>query len=236
MTGTDTGVGKSWVTAAIALCLKQSGLKVGVIKPVATGVTNPLDPANDASIMLAASGWPVNQAFVQMANPISYEAAAAPTVAARAQGHRLEWPHLVYSVESSAQAWLEHGADCLLIEGVGGLHCPLAEGGKTVLDLISLLDYPSIVVARRGLGTLSHTIGVVKALQARPNRILGVILNQVPADNPAGLPESTAALELTSHIAPAAVLMDGKLADGPADIAARMGILRWETRLAQPRW
>ena len=237
VTGTNTDVGKTWVTAAIAQCLSNEGLKVGVIKPAATGLTDLFSPNSDPMILLKMAGWPITKEMLQLACPITFEAAAAPTVAARAEGRRLEWAELYQAVQTSIQGWIDLNVDCILMEGVGGLHCPMAEGGKTVLSLIESLDWPVVVVGRRGLGTLSHTMGTVNALRQGPTRVAGVILNHVPGDNADGIPESTAALELSSHIAPVALLHDGQgLSDSPEELAIDLKQIGWASRIARPRW
>lgn len=236
ITGTDTNVGKSWVTAAIAGCLRRSGHTVGVIKPVATGLTDIFAEDTDAVTLLRYAGWDLNEQTLKMACPLTFEAAAAPTVSARAQGRKLDWPEVVTGVQASLAGWAGFGADVVLVEGVGGLECPLAEGGKTVADLVEMLDFPALVVARRGLGTLSHTISAVKRLQRGTARLAGVILNQTPADSPDGIPESTAALELSCRIAPGALLHDGRAAKNPGELARQIDHLRWQTRLGKPRW
>jgi len=237
VTGTDTGVGKTWVCAAIARNLAETGLKVGVIKPVATGLTDLFSDNSDAFCLLQMAGWPIRPEFMKLACPISFEAAAAPVVSARAAGRRLEWSEICDGVIQSIRGWIALDVDCILVEGVGGLHCPMAEGGKTVLDLIEMLDWPAVVVARRGLGTLSKTIGTVNALKQGPSRIAGVILNHIPGDEALGIPESTAALELSTHICPVGLLHDGQgLAKSPEELASHMKWLAWNQRLGRPRW
>ena len=235
ITGTDTGVGKTWLTCAIAACLAAEGLKVGVIKPVATGLTDQFAPDTDAVQLIQSAGWPLTREIMDLANPIAFEAAAAPTVAARAAGRRLEWAEIQQAVSHSINSWKKMGADAILVEGVGGLNCPLAEGSKTVLHLIEMLDWPVLVVARRGLGTLNQTIGTVNALKNGTARMAGVILNHVPGDNADGIPECTAALELSPAVAPVAILHEGHGILEIETLAAKVKPLRWQSRLARPR-
>lgn len=209
MTGTDTDVGKTWVTAGIASWLRKKGRRPGIIKPVATGLADPCAPDSDAAIVLRAGGWPVTPDSIAMANPIHFREPAAPTVAARAEGKSCEWTQVVDAVRRSMIGWANAGADVLLVEGAGGVCCPLAEGGKTMLELIQALDFPALVVARKSLGTLSHTISAVRLLSTGPTRVAGVVLNCLPDEDPHGLAERTAAEELAMHIAPVPVLYDG---------------------------
>lgn len=227
ITGTDTGVGKTWFTAAIARHLTSRGMRVGIIKPVATGITDPCEAGSDTAIALAAAGWPVTREFGELANPVRYLAPAAPTVAARAEGKVSDWSELVASVRSSIAAWANLGAEVLLIEGAGGVCCPLAEGGYTMLELMTEIDFPVLIVARKSLGTLNHSISAVRLLGTGPTRTAGVVLNSLPGEDPAGLPESTAAAELASHIAPVPLLYDGP---GPIDR------IDWAGLSARARW
>lgn len=231
VTGTDTGVGKTWFTAAIAESLRSSGKRPGVIKPVATGSADPAAPDTDAVIALRAAGWPVDAEFVDLANPVRFLEPAAPTVAARAEGKTCEWPELLKSIGRSIIGWCEKGADVLLVEGAGGVCCPLAEGGFTMLELIRELDFPALVVARKSLGTLNHTISAVRLLSAGPTRIAGVVLNCLPGENPDGLPESTAAEELAAFIAPVPVLYDGPEAIERVAWGGLPALPRWPLRM-----
>lgn len=227
VTGTDTGVGKTWFTAAIADFLRRQGKRPGVIKPVATGSDNPFADDTDAAVALHAAGWPVDRDFVDLANPVRFLAPAAPTVAARAEGKTCDWPDLLAAVRRSIAGWSDRGADVLLVEGAGGVCCPLAEGGFTMLELIRELDFPALVVARKSLGTLNHSISAVRLIRSGPTRIAGVVLNCLPGEDPEGLPERTAAEELAAFIAPVPVLYDG-----PDSIDR----FRWSELLAPPRW
>lgn len=235
ITGTDTGVGKTYVTAAIAGILADQGLKVGVIKPVATGLSDRFSPEADAVLLLQSAGWPLTQEFMNLANPLTFQAAAAPTVAARAEGRRLEWAEFISSVQNSIQEWGYLGVDCILVEGVGGVNCPLAEGNKTVLNLVEALDWPTLVVARKGLGTLNHTISTINQLKLGPTRLAGLILNHVPGDDPAGVPETTAAIELSSYVAPVPILHVGRNETSLSELRQELKYLDWPARLGRPR-
>ena len=236
VTGTDTDVGKTWITSAVAACLFREGYRPGVIKPVATGIADPMAASTDAAVLLRFAGWPVTPETIALANPVQYRSPAAPTVAARAEGRVSRWEEVLAAVRTSISGWSARGAEVLLVEGAGGVCCPLAEGGKTMLDLIRDLDFPVLVVARKGLGTLGHSIAAAKVLKQAPTRIAGVILNCVPGDDASGLPERTAAAELAGHIAPVPVLHDGAPACDPAEIALAIERLGWYGRTARPRW
>ena len=197
VTGTDTGVGKTWVSAQIVGALVRRGTRAGVIKPVASGIDPacPLPWDSDAAILLDAAGCatPYPASFVDRVNPIRLTAPLAPPVAARLEGFSLTYPYVCERLQRSLDEWTP-GSDLMLVEGVGGLLCPLAER-RTVADLAADLDFPLIIVARRGLGTLNHTLLTLEAARMRGLRVAGVILNgAVPTAAP--LAEQTNAEEL----------------------------------------
>lgn len=182
---TDTGVGKTRVTSALIGLLLAEGRRVGAFKPVATGAeTAAGDQLGDdgralSDALAAAGGAPPPSRVV----PLLFEAPLAPPVAARLEGRRLEYAEL-YRRTLDARDWWAERSDLLLLEGVGGLHCPVAEDA-TLVRLAVDLDYPVLIVARRSLGTLNHTLCTVEVATRRGLRVAGVVLNQAaPVDAP----------------------------------------------------
>lgn len=197
ITGTDTGVGKTAVAAAIVRLLVHQGRRVAALKPVATGATRDGDTwrCEDAEALVQALGGALPLARV---SPWIHEPPLAPPVAARLAGEPLHWPRLRAVVREALAWWAEQGAEVVIVEGVGGFLCPLAEEA-TVADLAIDLDFPLVIVARRGLGTLNHTLLTVEAARMRGLRIAGVVLNgSEPTTN--ALAESTNPDELTRHL------------------------------------
>ena len=172
--GTDTGVGKTFVASAIARTWRAQGRRVGVLKPAASGALWREGRlwSEDAGALIEAIGGGVAPERVA---PMVFEEPLAPPVAARRLGTPLDFGRVVESTRSCLDWWADH-AEVMVVEGVGGLLCPLAEGA-TVADLAIALDYPILIVAHRGLGTLNHTMMTVEAALARSLRIAGVILN-----------------------------------------------------------
>ena len=205
--GTDTGVGKTHVAAAIARVWIKAGHRVGVIKPVSTGGVE-RDGAlrsDDADALIAAittDGSPFPPPPYDRVAPLIYPNSLAPPVAARVAGFSLQPSNVVEAIKSAVEWWTtEARADLLVIEGVGGLLCPLAEQRWTVADLAVQLDYPLLVVAHRGLGTLNHTLMTLEIARARGLRVAGVILNGArPTTDP--LAETTNAAELVARLNP----------------------------------
>lgn len=186
VTATDTGVGKTLVTCAIAWTLRQAGKKVGVSKPFGSGCrsTGPqgalLHP--DA---LALARWDGCDQPPHIINPIRYAAPLAPAVAAELENRPPDYTALAQSLETIAAA-----SDVLLIEGIGGLLVPL-DRQRTVLDLATWLGYPVLVVTRATLGTLNHTAMTVTLLRQRACRVVGLVVNAGPAASQAQPDPST---------------------------------------------
>ena len=226
VTGTDTGVGKTVVASAIARVLRRSGRRVGVLKPVATGVGE-AGRVDDAEDLIAAIGGGV---LVRDVTPLVFRAPMAPVVAARLEGRPLAHAE----VRNAARAGLDRWATCadvLIFEGVGGLLCPLAEG-STVADLAIELDLPLVIVARRALGTLNHTLLTIEAASRRGLRLAGVVLNGSEPTN-APLVESSNAAELARRLRDLPILANIPHGIDPAALPDFANVVDWYA-LARP--
>lgn len=231
ITGTDTGVGKTRVAAAIARCLRQAGLRVGALKPVATGATRDSCGwrCEDAQELIDAIGGGVPLNAVA---PILFEAPLAPPVAARLAGRSLEHEAVRAAVQRAFDWWASR-ADFLLVEGVGGVLCPLAEG-TTVADLAAEIDFPLLIVARRCLGTLNHTLLTVEAARSRGLRLAGIILNaaECPPDT---LVSATNSDELCRRLAGVPLLAEIDHLEDPGSLASELSRIDWPARCARSR-
>ena len=171
ITGTDTGVGKTMVTAALASWLRAEGRDVGVMKPVHTGCRYARGrwrlPDTARLVRAARVTDPVD-----LLTPYRFTPPLSPLAAARRAGRRISLPRLV-----AAHRALARRHRILLVEGSGGLLAPLTER-HTMADLAKRLRWPILIVARAGLGTLNHTLLTVEAARRRGLRIAGIILNQ----------------------------------------------------------
>ncbi len=179
-TGTDTGVGKTTVAAAVACLLRQRGHEVAVRKPVATGGESRGGRlVSEDTIRLADAAGLGPDAWEQV-TPWTFADPVAPPVAARRQGVGLSLEQLIDAVYGTVRP-----GEVLLVEGVGGLLCPLTEN-DTVADLAAALGLPLVVVARRSLGTLNHTLLTLEAARARRLPVAGVVVSETaPPDGPA---------------------------------------------------
>jgi dethiobiotin synthetase len=170
ITGTDTGVGKTVVACMVAACLKERGSDVGVMKPIATGGRPaPSGLVSDDALALASIAG-VDDSY-SLINPVCFEAPLAPFVAAR-EAHR----EIDVSAIWKAFDALRKGHRVMVVEGVGGLRVPIADG-FFVSDLARMIGLPIVVVARAGLGTINHTLLTLECARAEELAVAGVILN-----------------------------------------------------------
>lgn len=161
--GTDTGVGKTVVTAGVTGWLRRRGYDALAVKPCQTGYP----PDDDAAVVAEACGTDAAATCLRRLEP-----ALAPEVAADVADESLSYGGIRDGVRSAVA-----DSETAVVEGIGGLRVPLAEG-REVLDLVTDLGYPTLVVARSGLGTLNHTALTVDALRARAVPVVGVVLNE----------------------------------------------------------
>lgn len=173
VTGTDTGAGKTIVSAVIARLAALSGLKTAVMKPVTSGCIsrNGVRISEDAE--LAACGAGIT-ALPPESTPYLLEAPLAPSVSAEKEGIRIDLEKI-----AADYATLTAANDFTVVEGAGGLMVPLA-GGLLVADLIRRLDLPVIVAARPGLGTVNHTLLTCFAARQMGITVTGVIICGFP--------------------------------------------------------
>ncbi|MEX0774313.1 MAG: dethiobiotin synthase [Phycisphaeraceae bacterium] len=185
ITGTDTGVGKTVVTCAIAMALRRQlsdgpgNSRLGVCKPMASGCRREREGLVSGDTEALAHFADCRQPL-DVINPVRYAAPVAPAVAAEMSGQAVDFTAIARSLEV-----LDSTSDFLLIEGVGGLMVPIdhAHPGRTILDMIVALGYPVAVVARAALGTLNHTAMTVALLRQAKCRIAGIIINGYDPDS-----------------------------------------------------
>ncbi|EXX89500.1 dethiobiotin synthase [Paenibacillus darwinianus] len=165
--GTDTGVGKTIITAALTAALRADGVNAGIWKPVQSGA--PLGSGiTDAERLISASGI---EELPQAVAPFTFDAPLTPMLAAKQAGVTLVLQKLLDGGEPLVQRY-----DALLVEGAGGVAVPLTDE-HLVIDFIAHLGIPVLIVARSGLGTINHTILTASLLRQRSIPIIGVILN-----------------------------------------------------------
>ncbi len=163
ITGTDTGVGKTFITYSLALALKERGVKVGCFKPVETYVR---DVPEDGRLLASATGQPIEEVV-----PVSFSLPLAPYPAEIEEEKS-------FSLEGLREHFflLRERYEVLLVEGAGGIAVPLKEN-YTYADLAKDWGLPIIIVGRAGLGTLNHTYLTWHYARSMSLKILGIVLN-----------------------------------------------------------
>lgn len=232
VTGTDTEVGKTFVASSIVRRLTATGVKTGVIKPIATGCERRGERliSSDASELIEASGRDVDHARVA---PIVFERPLAPVTAARLEGRELTFESIVERTRESFDFWIAESVDMMIIEGIGGLLCPIARG-KTVADLAIAIDYPLIVTASRGLGTLNRTLLTVEAALRRGLRVAGIVLNSVDP-NADRVCERENGIELAEMLPGIAILAEIPRVDDRTDVPSPICAVDWYDRARRSR-
>ena len=172
VTGTDTGVGKTFVCAGMAAALKRRGIDVGVMKPVESGCYREkwkLIP-EDAMILREAAGVDDD---IKLVNPYSLESPLAPAIAAELEGVEINM-----EVIREAYETIQARHQLTIVEGAGGLLVPLTRR-LVMADIPKTLGIPLLIVTTSGLGAINHTLLTVYYADRENIDILGVIMKAV---------------------------------------------------------
>lgn len=173
ITGTDTGVGKTVFSAALARLLRDKGINVGVMKPVTSGCSE-VDGrlvSDDAELLAWGAGIQVTPDVA----PYLLREPIAPSAAAEMEHAKIEFSRILAAYHRLSE---EH--DFVIVEGAGGLMVPLA-GGLMVADLVKMLALPLLVVARPNLGTVNHTVLTCFVARELGLDVRGTIINNYPS-------------------------------------------------------
>jgi dethiobiotin synthetase len=172
ITGTDTGVGKSVLTAAIVAALDARGVPLRALKPIITGLDEAADPVwlRDHELLARAAGVSPERTLL-----VGYGPPVSPHLAAALAGRPLELDSLVAGIRAAATP----GA-ALIVEGVGGLLVPLSEAAD-VRDLAVALELPVVIAARPGVGTINHTLLTLEGARAAGLEPVAVVLTPWPS-------------------------------------------------------
>jgi adenosylmethionine-8-amino-7-oxononanoate aminotransferase len=162
ITGTDTGVGKTIVTALISHILKSKSIDVGVMKPVETG------GRSDSNLIKAISN---SDDDIDLINPYYFRLPLSPNIASKFEGVDID-----IGIIKERFSEISEKHEIVLVEGIGGLLVPIRDN-YYVLDLIRDFDLPIIVVSRASIGTINHTLLTIKYSRIMGIKVLGFIIN-----------------------------------------------------------
>jgi len=209
ITGTDTNVGKTYVTALIARQLVAAGKRVGVYKPAASGCAG--DETDDPFVLWDAAGRPATIAAVC---PQRFAAPLAPHLAARAEGKEVD----VALLRTGIDFW-RSCSDIILVEGIGGLMSPVSDD-EYVADLARDFGFPLIVIAPNTLGVINQTLQtLITAATFRDGlTVAGIVLNDRPSSrNESDMSTQSNAAELAARCVPPILATVGSEFDRKVD-------------------
>jgi dethiobiotin synthetase len=226
ISATGTDVGKTFVTLGLIEHVRGQARKVAALKPVLSGFDRETMAQSDSAQLLSALGRPVNEAAIAEISPWRFTAPLSPDMAARAEGRSLD----VAAVIDFCRRAIDAADDVLLIEGVGGLMVPL-DTQSTVLDLVTQLALPIVLVAGTYLGTLSHVLTARDAARHRGVAIRALVLDET-ADATVPIEETVATLKNFCPDVPILVLRRGRTLENQASFA-RLADLCFGRRLPE---
>lgn len=183
VTGTDTGIGKTRISAALVAVLGKCGMRAAGLKPIAAG-TQLIDGEcinEDVHALRAAASMPLSAAEIC---PYQFAAACAPHIAAALEGRRIERAVVIDAVAAVARR-----ADRIVVEGVGGFRVPLGDatgqgGAWDSADLAAELGLPVLLVVGLRLGCINHALLSAEAIRARGLHLCGWVANTVDPEMP----------------------------------------------------
>ena len=216
ITGTDTGVGKTIVAAALARLLRERGVNVGVMKPVTSGCREESGRlvSEDAELLAWGAGLAGVDADVA---PYLLRHPIAPAEAACRDGVRID-----FRIIGNAFSRLAASYDFVIVEGAGGLMVPLFEG-FLVADLVTHLSLPLLVVTRPNLGTVNQTLLTCFAAKHLGITVRGVVINNYP-ELP-GIAEETAPTLIAALAgAPLLGIFPHQEGTDPREVVARLAV------------
>jgi dethiobiotin synthetase len=173
ITATGTDVGKTFVARGLIRALRARGQPVDALKPLVTGFVPDEAEGSDSGLLLAALGRPVSPDEIARVSPWCFAAPLSPDMAARRENRTIDFPAVVDFCRDAIAAT----PGTLLIEGVGGIMVPLGHQ-HTVLDWMTELGLPLVVVAGSYLGSISHTLTALDVLDRRRLKIVTLVVSE----------------------------------------------------------
>lgn len=193
VTGTDTGIGKTLVAAGLVRALKMRGLRVAALKPVVAGGAHQINGAvrwEDLDVLQAAEGIPQP---LEIQAPYRLRTPSSPNIAARREGVQIQISRILEAAAKAAKS-----ADCLVVEGAGGVLVPLNET-EDIADLGAALALPMLLVVGIRLGCINHARLSMEVLRYRTAPVLGWVASAVDQTFPF---EEETVQTLSAHLGP----------------------------------
>ena len=173
VTATGTDIGKTFVTAGLIRLMRDQGAAVGALKPVVSGYDSSVVETSDPAVLLRALGRPVSAEEIERIAPWRYRAPLAPDLAAAREGRTLDFDALI----AFTQKAIDTTNGTLFVEGAGGIMAPL-DSRHTVIDWMTMLRAPLLLVVGSYLGTISHTLTALHVLAQRKLEIAAIVVSE----------------------------------------------------------
>ena len=174
ITGTDTGIGKTCISAGLALALKKSGVNVGVMKPFMCGMKQKTGSADDDVTILTNAANVIDPR--ELVNPFFSPIPASPYTAAKNSGTKININHVLDSYEKLSKIH-----DVILVEGIGGIMTPILKK-FSIIDLIKELHTNTLIVTSSKIGTVNHTVMTCKLCKDLEIPVKGLIINNFDSE------------------------------------------------------
>jgi len=188
VTATGTDIGKTFVARGLIRALRRRGGAVAALKPVVSGFEPAEAAGSDSGLLLAALGRPITLETIAEVSPWRFALPLAADMAAEREGRRLDYAAMIDFCRTA----IAQNADALLIEGAGGVMSPVDQE-HTVLDWMTALRLPLVLVAGSYLGTISHTLTALDAIARRGLTVISLVISE-SIESPVRLDETCEAI------------------------------------------
>jgi dethiobiotin synthetase len=221
VTATGTDVGKTFVTAGLIRTLRETNVTVTALKPVISGFDIATAAISDSGVLLGALDEPITPEALDHISPWRFSEPLSPDMAAAHEDREVDFDVLVGFCRDA----MKENKDTLFIEGVGGVMVPLDER-HTVMDWMTALGVPVILVAGSYLGSISHTLSAVTCLKQRGLEIAALVVSET-GDGAVPTDETLATLaRFAPDIAIAAIPRVGHPIDAKDNFADLWAVIR----------
>jgi dethiobiotin synthetase len=188
VTSTGTDIGKTFVTAGLIRELRHGGAQVDALKPVVSGYDSSVVETSDPAVLLGALDRPVSASEIERIAPWRFRAPLSPDIAAAREDRSIDFDKLT----AFSRAAIDKTIGTLFIEGVGGIMVPV-DARHTVLDWMTAVRIPLLLVVGGYLGTISHALTAIQVLAQRRLEIAAIVVSESER-NPVELADTVASI------------------------------------------